>query len=565
MKPDENSMEFSDPYTIHHSDHTGIILATKPLDGNNYGQWSHAISMGLSAKNKIGFIDGTITALSFKDAKYATWKKCNDMVTLWIVNSVHSDIANSIMYTESAAVVWNDLKDRFSQSSDSRIYQIRQEIVENRQGQLSVSSYYTKMKALWDELASCHDPLTCTCAGLKELAEQEEKERLMQFLMGLNDSYSTIRGSILMMSPLPDTRRVHCLILQHERWMDVASRRDLGTNSHAMQVQRTLVLPSFNKQPSNTSSRKSLKCTYYDGDGHLVDHCYYIIGFPDGNKWHGKNVKPKNKRSTVNNAEAINSTATTKSNASYCPMFTPEEYNQIIAMLRNGNGQPLANATSIFSPKCNIAQTDPHSTLYWIVDSGATDDISYSPPTHNIIDAQYDSIGLPDGGQAEIKNIGSIKLSHDMSLDKVLYVPKFHVNLLSVSKLTRALRCIVTFYPDFYVVQDMDMKRVIGLGKHFDGLYYLTPRQNPHLANHIHHATSLWHRRLGHPSSAPSLSLAKNNVEIMFDSKHICEASHLAKQTRLPLYRSEIKTSTPFDLIHCDIWGPHRNPTHSGA
>lgn len=152
-----------------------------------------------------------------------------------------------------------------------------------------------------------------------------------------------------------------------------------------------------------------------------------------------------------------------------------------------------------------------------------------------------------------------------MSLDKVLYVPKFHVNLLSVSKLTRALRCIVTFYPDFCVVQDMDMKRVIGLGKHFDGLYYLTPRQNPHLANHIHHATSLWHRRLGHPSSAPSLSLAKNNVEIMFDSKHICEASHLAKQTRLPFHRSEIKTSAPFDLIHCDIWGPHRNPTHSGA
>ncbi|VVA39308.1 Hypothetical predicted protein, partial [Prunus dulcis] len=164
--------------------------------------------------------------------------------------------------------------------------------------------------------------------------------------------------------------------------------------------------------------------------GHLVDHCYYIIGFPEGHKWHGKNVKPKNKRSTVNNVEAINAAATTKSNASDCPMFTTEEYNQIIAMLRNGNGQPLANATGIFSPKCNIAQTDPHSILYWIVDSGATDHISHSPPTHNIIDAQYDSVGLPDGGQAEIKNIGSMKLSHDLSLDKVLYVPKFRVNLL---------------------------------------------------------------------------------------------------------------------------------------
>jgi hypothetical protein len=117
------------------------------------------------------------------------------------------------MYTESAAAIWNDLKERFSQNSDSRIYQIRQEIIENHQGQLSVSSYYTKMKALWDELASCHDPLVCTCAGLKGLTEREEKKRVMQFLMGLNESYSTIRGSILMMNPLPDTRRVCGLIL----------------------------------------------------------------------------------------------------------------------------------------------------------------------------------------------------------------------------------------------------------------------------------------------------------------------------------------------------------------
>ena len=118
-------------------------------------------------------------------------------------------------------------------------------------------------------------------------------------------------------------------------------------------------------------------------------------------------------------------------------------------------------------------------------------------------------------------------------------------------------------------MQDMDPKRMIGMGKHFDGLYYLTPGQNPYLANHIyhtnHHTNKLWHRRLGHPSSAPLLSLAKNNVEIIFDSTHICDICPLEKQTRLPFGRSEIKTSAPFDLIHCDIWGPHTHPTHFGA
>jgi hypothetical protein len=72
------------------------------------------------------------------------------------------------------------------------------------------------MKALWNELASYHDPLVCTCVGLKGLTEREEKKRVIQFLIGLNESYSTIRGSILMMKPLPGTRQVHGLILQHE-------------------------------------------------------------------------------------------------------------------------------------------------------------------------------------------------------------------------------------------------------------------------------------------------------------------------------------------------------------
>lgn len=28
---------------------------------------------------------------------------------------------------------------------------------------------------------------------------------------------------------------------------------------------------------------------------------------------------------------------------------------------------------------------------------------------------------------------------------------------------------------------------------------------------------------------------------------------------------SSITTHAPFDLLHCDIWGPHKVPTHSGA
>ncbi|XP_068307553.1 uncharacterized protein [Pyrus communis] len=327
----EVSIEISDPLTLHHSDNRELILVSKPLDGHNYGQWGRAMRMGLSAKNKIGLIDGSITTPKPTEAKYATWKRCNDMVLLWIVNSVHSDIAGSILYTDTAAGVWNDLKDRFSQGNDSRIYQIRQEIVEHRQGQQSVSAYYTKMKALWDELASSHDPLTCTCEGLKQLAEREEKERVMQFLMGLNDSYATVRRLILMMSPLPDTRKVHALVLQQERQVEVASRRENLSNYHAMQTSRSTTTQG------TTSSKKLLKYSYCDG-GHLVDDCFYLNGFPVGHKFHGKNVKPKGKKPSAHNTQT-NPPQPVKTMPTEGPTFTTEEYNQIMAMLRKGNGR----------------------------------------------------------------------------------------------------------------------------------------------------------------------------------------------------------------------------------
>ena len=65
----------------------------------------------------------------------------------------------------------------------------------------------------------------------------DEKERVMQFLMGLNDSYAAIRGQILLMQPLPDTRRVYSLVLQQEKQVEV-SLNNGNKNHYAMLVDR---------------------------------------------------------------------------------------------------------------------------------------------------------------------------------------------------------------------------------------------------------------------------------------------------------------------------------------
>ena len=93
------------------------------------------------------------------------------------------------------------------------------------------------------------------------------------------------------------------------------------------------------------------------------------------------------------------------------------------------------------------------------------------------------------------------------------------------------------------------MKRMIGLGKQHNGLYYLTPKQNFYLANSIRRLSSLWHQRLGHASFAPLQVLSKS----IYDDNHDCNICPRAKHTSLPFPLSVISFNACFDLIHCEI------------
>ncbi|RVX09347.1 hypothetical protein CK203_015309 [Vitis vinifera] len=143
--------DLSNPYFTHHSDHPGLVLISKSLNGDNYSAWKRAMILALNSKNKLGFVNGSIKAPSeeIDPEGYATWSRCNDMVHSWIVNTLNPEIANSVIYYSTAHEVWEDLCERFSQSNAPRIFEIQRDIACLRQEQLSVSAYYTKLKGLW--------------------------------------------------------------------------------------------------------------------------------------------------------------------------------------------------------------------------------------------------------------------------------------------------------------------------------------------------------------------------------------------------------------------------------
>jgi len=156
---DLTKANLSNPFFTHHSDHPGLILISKPLNGDNYSTWKRAMTLALNSKNKLGFVNGSIRAPSEDNdpEEHAAWSRCNDMVHSWIINTLNPEISDSVIYYSTAHEVWEDLHERFSQSNAPRIFEIQRDIACLRQEQLSISTYYTKLKGLWDELASYND------------------------------------------------------------------------------------------------------------------------------------------------------------------------------------------------------------------------------------------------------------------------------------------------------------------------------------------------------------------------------------------------------------------------
>ena len=136
-------------FFLYHSDSSGLVLVSQQLNGENYTSWSRAMLIALSVKNKLGFIDGSIQRPDGTNLPLlSSWIRNNNIVISWILNSMSKDISASIIFSNSASEIWNDLCDRFQQSNGPRIFQLRRELLNHSQNQQSVSVYFTQLKSL---------------------------------------------------------------------------------------------------------------------------------------------------------------------------------------------------------------------------------------------------------------------------------------------------------------------------------------------------------------------------------------------------------------------------------
>ncbi|XP_042012028.1 uncharacterized protein LOC121760423 [Salvia splendens] len=206
------------------------------------------------------------------------------MVISWLRNSVSSQICSSIMYLDDAYAIWFDLKERFSTGDSARIYQLRQQLMSLSQGSSDVNTYFTNLRILWDEYKNSQPTSWCTCArctcdSASKWNQHQENECTMQFLIGLNASFSQLRSHILSMIPLPSLSKVFSLVIQEERQKLIDGN---NISSAPARAPVTSELPFANAASSFGRGYNKFLCSHCGRTNHPVEKYFILHGFPPG-------------------------------------------------------------------------------------------------------------------------------------------------------------------------------------------------------------------------------------------------------------------------------------------
>ncbi|XP_047267615.1 uncharacterized protein LOC124898042 [Capsicum annuum] len=192
--PTKPGINMNHPYYLAPSDSPGMTIVNSIFDRRGLPGWRRGVLIVLSAKKKFEFINGICKAPDLNATDYEQWSCFNDMVISWLLNFLSREVGDSVIYSKKAKELWDSLEHRFGRSNGAKLYHLQKEILELVQGTNDIAGYFTRLKRLWDELESLNHTICCTCEctcqGKEKLEKSLEDQKLIKFLMGLNDAYA---------------------------------------------------------------------------------------------------------------------------------------------------------------------------------------------------------------------------------------------------------------------------------------------------------------------------------------------------------------------------------------
>ena len=119
------------------------------FDRKNYELWERAVTTALNAKNKLGFITGSLkrpeTTNDEDFGESHAWDMANSMLCSWILHVIDPKLIMTIAYCDTAKAMWDGLRKRYDMANTPKIHQLKADITNCKQGDMDIGEFYAKL------------------------------------------------------------------------------------------------------------------------------------------------------------------------------------------------------------------------------------------------------------------------------------------------------------------------------------------------------------------------------------------------------------------------------------
>ncbi len=256
--------------------HTGdlqTIQAAYRLNGQNYLKWSQLVRTYLKGKGKISHILGLGPELD--DPGFDAWDEEDSMIMSWLWSSMTPEISDTCMFLPSARGIWDAVQQTYSRAHDAaRVYEVKVKTLAAKQGSRSVTEYANLLQNLWHEL-NHYRVLEPKCSDDAVILKNFiERDRVYDFLVGLNTEFDQVRIQILGKEEVPPLNEVIALVRAEE------SRRGIMLEPKDLEGSAMVAREGNYSAPKGRDSKDNLWCTYCKKPRHTRDRCWKLHGKP---------------------------------------------------------------------------------------------------------------------------------------------------------------------------------------------------------------------------------------------------------------------------------------------
>ncbi|RVX08949.1 Retrovirus-related Pol polyprotein from transposon RE2 [Vitis vinifera] len=486
---------------------------TARLTPTNFPSWHAQFESLLLGYKLFGYVDGTHTCPllpTSTDAAATTahhlWFRQDKLILSAILTSVFPVVIPLITTSQTSYQAWTKLTKLYASRSRTRVMQLKEDLTLMQRGNRSITEYLHSVKTIVDKFALIDAPLS-------------QDDITLYVLHGLGSDFRDIVAPIRARESSLSFEELHDLLLGYEAYLrrldstaqslvvtaNTTQRRD----SHSSKNQSSSTYQQ-SKNDSRSKSRQSKqykyppRCQYCDQQGHI---------------------------------------------AKYCPKLKPSEA----------------------TVNCTTTTSSPDKR--WLIDSAASHNIT-SQVSNLQFHSEYDGtdeVIIRDGSGLPITHSGSLTLSfpnRKFQVEDTLCVPTINKNLISVHHFTKQNNVILEFHPTYFLVKDRRTGEILLQGPCENGVYHLpsSPAATP--IAFVHECTSVagWHQPLGHPSFKvvtrliSSFSLPTTSC---LSGSNNCHSCSINKAHQLPFHKHGLTSTTPFDLLYTDVWGPSPTPSQT--